>query len=413
MKYQIRRTAFALACLFATSFTARADSPAKKPDFSQVPGVVIDHQPASTGQYIGSPSIAILPDGTYVACHDFFGPKTPEAKKTRVFASRDKGKTWTKLATLDAFWSGLFVHNGALYLMGVTTDYGHVAIRRSTDGGKTWTTPDSPSTGLLLSDVRYHTATVPVLVHNGRIWRAFEDREGPGKWGPYFRSFMMSAPVDADLLNAANWTRTPSLGRDPSWLDNQFLGWLEGNAVATPDGHVVNVLRVANRQPHERAAVIHISDDGKAATFDPAKGFIDFPGGAKKFTIRFDPKSKLYWSLVNDVPPAFVAEQPDHIRNTLSLASSPDLRTWTVRCTLLHHPDTKGHAFQYLDWQFDGDDLIAASRTAYDDGLGGANNYHNANFLTFHRFPHFRELTPADSVPIAGTSGKSSRTISR
>ncbi len=39
----------------------------------QVPGVVIDHSPARTGQYIGSPSIAILPDGSYVASHDLFG----------------------------------------------------------------------------------------------------------------------------------------------------------------------------------------------------------------------------------------------------------------------------------------------------------------------------------------------------
>jgi hypothetical protein len=214
---------------------------------------------------------------------------------------------------------------------------------------------------------------------------------------------MMSAPADADLLEASNWTRTPSLGRDPSWLEGEFRGWLEGNAVAGPDGHVVNILRVANRSPHERVAMIHIADDGKTAAFDPARDFIDFPGGAKKFTIRFDSQSKLYWSLVNYVPPAYVAENPDRIRNTVALASSPDLHTWTVRCVLLHHPDVKVHAFQYLDWQFDGEDLVAVSRTAYDDGVGGANSYHNADFLTFHRFPHFRDLTVKDSVPVSAT----------
>jgi hypothetical protein len=41
-----------------------------------VPGVVIDHAFASTGCYVGSPSIAVLPNGDYVASHDLFGPKS-------------------------------------------------------------------------------------------------------------------------------------------------------------------------------------------------------------------------------------------------------------------------------------------------------------------------------------------------
>ncbi len=38
------------------------------------PGVVITHAPLWKGSYIGSPSLAILPNGDYVACRDFFGP---------------------------------------------------------------------------------------------------------------------------------------------------------------------------------------------------------------------------------------------------------------------------------------------------------------------------------------------------
>lgn len=38
---------------------------AAEPDLSQAPGVVIDHSPASSKSYIGSPSLAVLPDGTY------------------------------------------------------------------------------------------------------------------------------------------------------------------------------------------------------------------------------------------------------------------------------------------------------------------------------------------------------------
>jgi hypothetical protein len=74
------------------------------------------------------------------------------------------------------------------------------------------------------------------------------------------------------------------------------------------------------------------------------------------------------------------------------------LRDWKINCILLHHPDRGRHGFQYPDWLFDGDDIIAAIRTAHDDGLGGAHNAHNANFLTFHRFANFRDLRLADGV---------------
>jgi hypothetical protein len=159
----------------------------------------------------------------------------------------------------------------------------------------------------------------------------------------------------------------------------------------------VEILRVQTKSPAEKAAIVHISKDGKTASFDPSTGFVNFPGGAKKFTIRFDPPSKLYWSLASIVLERHRAENPGSIRNSLALTCSPDLVKWTVRCLLLYHPDRHKHGFQYVDWLFDGDDLIAACRTAYDDGQGGAHNAHDANFLTFHRFRNFRTKTMADS----------------
>jgi len=363
-------------------------------DFSQAPGVVIDHVPASTGVYIGSPSIAILPEGAYVASHDFFGPKSTEHESavTAVFRSEDRGATWQKIARIDgAFWGNLFVHEGRLFLMSTNRHHGLVVIRRSDDGGRTWTTPKDAGSGLLTEAGEYHTGPMPVVTHNGRLWRAFEDAGGGKQWGVRYRPLVMSAPVDADLLRRDNWTLSNYVARDPAWLDGKFRAWLEGNVVVAPDGHIVDVLRV-NGGPGEKAAVVRISDDGKTATFDPATGFIDFPGGAKKFTIRRDPKSKAYWSLVNPVlTPS--KRDPGSVRNTLALVRSEDLKTWEIRSILVHHPDVDRHGFQYPDWQFDGDDLIAAVRTACDDGLGGAHNMHDANFLTFHRVKDFRTLS--------------------
>lgn len=364
-----------------------------------VPGVVIKHSPASTRQYIGSPGIAVLPNGEYVASHDLFGPGTNE-DHTLVFGSTDRGATWQKRAEIEGqFWSTLFMHQGCLYLIGTSRQEGFVVIRRSEDGGRTWTVPRDRTSGLLLDDARYHCAPVPVVVHRGRLWRAMEDAMGGGGWAKHFRAFMMSAPVHADLLRADSWTFSNRLAHHPEWLDGKFGGWLEGNAVVTPEGRIVNILRVDYREHPEKAAIIHISEDGTRATFAPQAGFIDFPGGCKKFTIRYDPSSRLYWSLSNYVPEKHRSFPVERARNTLALVCSRDLRHWEVRAILLYHPDPEKHAFQYVDWLIEGKDLIAVSRTAYDDGMGGAHNQHDANFLTFHRFRDFRQRKTGTALP--------------
>jgi hypothetical protein len=384
------RVAF-LACVLASAAPSSANEPSP-------PGVVIDFSPAEARQYIGSPSIAILPDGSYVASHDFFLPGNT-GDQTLVFRSIDRGSSWNRVGEIKGqWWSGLFVHRGALYVMGTSREYGACIVRRSLDGGATWTEPRDGKSGVILAEGKYHTSSMPVVVHEGRIWRAMEDGMGPGGWGSHFRAFVLSAPEDANLLNAANWTATNRVGGDPAWLDGRFGGWLEGNAIVTPQGKVVDILRVDTKTQPEKAAIVETSADGQALEFDPASGFIDFPGGAKKFSIRYDAPSKHYWSLVNWVLPRHAAEQAPRVRNTVALVRSPDLRTWEVRCVLLYHADTKFHGFQYADWLTDGDDLVAAVRTAYDEPGGQAHNQHDANYLTFHRWPRFRELTLADSV---------------
>ena len=61
-----------------------------------LPGVVVNHVPASSGQYLGSPSICVMPDGTYVVSHDYFGPKSNERDNARtdILISDDNGISW-------------------------------------------------------------------------------------------------------------------------------------------------------------------------------------------------------------------------------------------------------------------------------------------------------------------------------
>lgn len=361
-----------------------------------VPGTLVSHLQASSNRFVGSPSIARLPDGTLIACHDEFGSGSTQNTSgvTRVFRSTDRGDSWSQSAVVQgAFWSTLFVHQGGLFLLGTSHQYGNPVIRRSVDGGWTWTTPSSAASGLLATDGNYHGAPVPTVVHRGRLWRAMERRMPGTGWGTNFRAGVISVALDANPLDASQWTISTFLPSDTSWLGGSFGGWLEGNLVVDPSGELVNLLRVDHPVLPEKSAVTRVRADGTALTFDPNSDFIDLPGGAKKFTIRHDPTSGRYWTLANAVgADSPTGRQPASTRQSLHLLSSATLREWRDEGRLLHHPDPTVHGFQYVDWCFDDDDLIAVVRTAFDDVHGGASNYHDANCLTFHRLEDFRSF---------------------
>lgn len=362
---------------------------------TEVPGVVVHHQPASTKTYLGSPSLCILPNGNYVASHDHFGPGSTEHTRalTYIYTSSDKGKSWRKVSEINGqFWGKLFVHKDALYIMGPWKHHGNFVICKSTDWGITWTMPENRATGLLFEG-EYHTAPMPIIEHNGRLWRAIENAKSDTKaWGKRYSAMVISASVDSDLLNANSWRPTNSLPYDSTYLNGNFGGWLEGNVVVKPNGEIVDILRVATSEKgREVAAFVDISEDGRKASFNPSSGFKEFRGGAKKFVILYDETTQRYWTLSNMIKKEFNDLWASGVRNTLVLASSPDLINWTAHKVLLSHPDVKNHGFQYADWHFDGKDIIFLSRTAFDEDAGQANNNHDSNYITFHRIKNYKK----------------------
>ena len=365
-----------------------------------VPGAIVCYEPSSSQRYIGSPSLATLPNGDYVASHDFFGPKSSEWQQaaSRVYTSNNKGKTWRYLTEIrGAFWSSLFVHKGELYLLGPDRHHGTVLIRKSIDGGKTWTEPTNKENGVLLTG-EFHCAPMPVTVYNGRLWRPMETAHGPVlEWGKRYGAMVMSAPVDADLMNSKSWQTSTPILYDSTFNKGDFAGWLEGNFVVDKDQKMWDMLRVANKKsPDEKAALVSIAPDGKTLSFDPKTGFIPFDGGSKKFVIKYDTLSKKYWTLANVIPDKYRKQFPDRnpsgFRNVLMLKSSPDLKKWEDVKVILEHEDVLNHGFQYVDWSFEGNDIVVLSRTAYFDGVSNAKNNHDANYLTFHRIEDFRKI---------------------
>lgn len=357
-----------------------------------VPGTVIYNSDNSDRNFVTDPALTVLPNGNYIAgCRARFNGKTGFV---RLYRSTDKGKTWKVLSDIpEVGFYTIFVHNAALYLMGTKGGFNHIVILRSDDDGHNWTTPIDSKHGLLSGESKsYHSASVPVVYAKGRIWRAMEDNLPKGK--RYFRAFMMSAPVDANLLDSAVWTRSEALPYDSTWLgtDRTFNGWLEGNAVVTREGDVVDILRIEERNLDGKAAMIKISDDGKQSHFNPQTDIIDLPGASKKFVIRFDSVSNLYWAITNHVFKQDLGkEHCGLLRNRLVLVSSSNLRDWQIQDTLISHNDPHFHGFQYIDWLIEGNDIIAVSRTAFDDKNGLPKRQHDANYLTFHRFKSFRK----------------------
>lgn len=359
-----------------------------------VPGVVInyihpeDYTYNSSGRSPASPSLVRLPDGRLLASHDIYWGEGGQ-NLTKVFVSEDEGNHWRYLSDVyPCFWGKLFIHQGRLYILGTTTEYGALVIFRSEDGGRTWSSPAS----LLEAGSREkggpHKAPMPVVEHHGRLWTAIDY----GSWGTGgHASGVISIPVDADLMDAENWTVTPFLPYDSAWpgaIRGGNPGLLEGNVVVTPEGTLVNFLRYhtdKGEPDYGKAILLQVDQDRPSASLCFGQ-VVDFPGNMSKFTIQWDAETKRYYSLVNRVTTPWVFQ-----RNILTLVSSPDLVHWEIERDVLNYQDNQwpeDHTkvgFQYVDWILDGDTLLAASRTA----LNGACDFHNANYLTFHRFRNF------------------------
>lgn len=233
---------------------------------------------------------------------------------------------------------------------------------------------------------------MPVVEHRGRLWTCVERPVAKG-WAAGFGAVAVSAPVDADLMNPQVWRFGAPIGYNPSWAPREWTepnggwGFLEGNAVVGPDGGLFDILRYHSPPYYRKAIVLKIASDGRSLSFDR---LIDFYGSHTKFAIQRDPNTGVYWSLVNRIPDA---TRPRAVRNVLTLVRSTDLWHWTPVHDVLRddrHWAPRYTGFQYVDWLFDGDDIVFVARTAFN----GAHTMHDANFLTFHRIRNYANPGP-------------------
>lgn len=358
-----------------------------------VPGIVVNYlHPKDdvykfSGQYLCSPSLLKLDDGTLLASMDVFEGNAPQ-NLTLIYKSTDGGQTWEHLTELfPCFWGKLFLHKGAVYMFAISTEYGDVLIGRSDDGGRTFGMPTVISRGSCSNkQAGFHKAPMPLTSNNGRLWTAVDY----GAWSIENKhaSALFSISEDDDLLVAENWLITEPVLYNSDWqgtVRGKSAGCLEGNAVVTPEGDVVNVLRYQTNgcEPSYGKAMIL-----KADTENPEKPLefykvIDFSGNLSKFDILYDEISGQYVSIIT-------GNEKNQGRNILSLAASKNLYDWYTVCDLIDytHENPQYAGFQYISFLIDGNDILYLSRTA----LNEPHNFHDANYSTFHKIENFRSL---------------------
>ena len=344
-----------------------------------------------SGNYLCSPSLVKYPDGTLLASMDLFEGNAPQ-NLTLLYRSDDGGATWHYVSELfPCFWGKMFLHKGELYMLGVSTEYGDLLIGKSTDKGKTFGTPTVLLRGTGNNrGAGVHKNPQNVVYYQGRIYETLEW----GSWGCAYKhaAMVMSCDENDDLLVAENWHFTPPVVYDPKW-EGVAKGFanatLEGTLCVNPAGELMNVMRYQTTVHCEPKYGLVLQY--RVNTLDPDAPLeyshaTKFPANCSKFMIKYDAVSKKYYSIASRI----LSDDGIGNRNLLSLLGSYDMENWEVITDLLdyRHTDPAKVGFQYVDFEFDGEDIIYLCRTA----MNHAHNFHDANYSTFHKVEDFRKL---------------------
>ncbi len=341
-----------------------------------------------SGQYLCSPSLVRHPDGYLLASMDVYKGGSPQ-NLNLIFRSDDDGETWHYVSELmPSFWGKLFVHNNELYMISCSTEYGDLLIGKSSDGGKTFTPPTVILHGSNGKDSQsgVHKNPQNVLVFQNRIYITIE-WSYEGKFAPT----VISCDCDKDLLDYRNWIIPTPLKYDPQWpgvAKGESIGCIEGTLVVSPENKVYNIMRYWQHKciPSYGLALVYLVDTETPENSIKYSYAMDFPANLAKFMIKKDEETGAYYTICSRI----TDPERIHSRNLLSLMRSYDLKKWELVCDLIDERDKDPlyTGFQYVDFEIEGDDIIWLCRTAQNQ----AHNYHDSNYITFHRTKNFRNI---------------------
>lgn len=272
-------------------------------------------------------------------------------------------------------------------MLSCSTEYGDLLIGKSTDGGKTFS---APVTLLRGSNGKHgnsgvHKNPQNIVYYDGRIYETLE-------WGTWSNrvyghaAMVMSCDENDDLLVPENWSFSEPrpFAHFTEELQNLPLHTMtiEGTLVTDREGKLLNIMRFGK---YGTALVYRVDTENHEAPLSFLR-CMEFPANYSKFMIKYDADFDAYYSVATRVYDREYAGA----RNLLSLFRSEDLVHWTVVCDLFdfRSHDREKVGFQYVDFEFEGDDIIYLCRTA----INNAHNFHDANYSTFHTIKNFRNL---------------------
>lgn len=367
------------------------------------PGQVInyihpdDFTYAYSGKFPDSPNIIKLENGTYIACHGVMGWEGHNAL-CLVFVSKDYGKTWHYISRVErCCLAKLFRYGEKIYLLGTTdVKQGDLVLYESTDDCVSWSDPIT-----LIEHTEDYTLRCSPIAHaefKGRLWlyidrRCYSDPAG-------FQTAVASVPVDADFADPNNWAFTEFIKYNPEWEGIEQEAWgaymmEEGNLIVNRNMELIMLIRFNSHRydipeadpTNIKAIMFKVDTDNPTAPMEFVKA-IPFNGTFSKTYIQYDEETDLYYAMLSRMTTNKIWQ-----RNVLSLYSSYDLEHWKVERDLINLEDMEWYennwesGMHYPTWFIEGDDIVAAVRSS----LNHADNFHNSNAITFHRFRGFRE----------------------
>lgn len=310
---------------------------------------------------------------------------------TYIRQSTDGGLTWTLTHTFYKLkWATLFEVNGKVYVFGYvkpseTSLTGYSAIAEVTD----------KSCPAVLRQLWTNTTSVfEPMVIGDYLYLALDDG-------------IASIPLTDDLTAATNWTVTNEPGDlvTKAWFQNmtgKTLGqWGIGDAycqegnIVEKNGEIYVIYRTESQPYGNYGIMLKLSEDRKRIEFleNEKDSIIQLPTTVSRFVIKYDAVSGLYVMVSN----WWMTENACRARNVLGLSVSKDLVSWTKVDTLLVDREMMNseyscwaHAFQYADFDFDGDDLVMTVR----ETTGFSNTFHDGKYYTFYRVTNFRSMLP-------------------
>ena len=332
-----------------------------------------DEQYLFSGKYLCSPSIVRTASGRLIAGMDVFGPSMGQ-NTMLLFYSDDDGDHWRYLCDLYPFyWANLFFHQNAIYVMGVTTEYGNLQISRSTNDGMTWEDPTTLLYGANLLCATGGVAREPMHLteFKGRFYTAC----GFGSWksGGHVPC-VLSVDVNADLMVASNWTCSAPLHADERWYND--IGKrgeaIEGNLVVYPDGKLYDCLR------WRRGEMLRLRVDTENPDAPPAFVSIDYAPVSNSL-FRIIPIGKKYLLITNRKSVLY----NDFLRNVLSLYESDDLKHFSFIRDIVNFEEQspRKYGFQYPSFALHESTLYVTIRSAFNN----ADSFHNSNYMLFYK----------------------------